>query len=252
MSAPPDRPGRQRRRQFGRTHHHGRHDGARRAVRPRPRGGRRHGHERSDNVTSTASGLTIRGSGVSGSTVTLYDDANNDGIRNGSEAALGTAAVNAGAFSLDIALSAGLHHVRAVQADLAGNLSASSSALDITVEAPPALAWITLAPITADNIVKSVGLPATVPVTGTVGGEADPGDAVSVTVNGTEYTGLVQPGSVFSIDVPAAHCSSIRTQGSTRRVTTTIDGQSRHGDGHPILLGRPRLCLRRCFVLLVR
>ena len=146
------------------------------------------GTSSSDNVTSKTSDLTVSGSGVNGSTVTIYADANNDGIRNGSEATLGTATVSAGAFSLDVALSAGLHHLRAVQADLAGNVSASSSALDITVETPPPLAWITLASITADNIVKSTGvIPALVPVTGTVGGEADPGDAVIVRVNGTEY-----------------------------------------------------------------
>ena len=183
------------------------------------------GASSSDNLTSLTTGLTISGLGENASTVTLYDDADNDGVRDVTEAALGTAAVTAGAFSLDIALSAGLHHVRSVQADLAGNVSVSSTALNITVEAPPPPAWITLASVTADNIVKTAEVAsAQVPLTGTVGGEVDPGDIVSVTVGGTTYSGAVQPDGTFSIDAPGSAILADSNARIEASVTTLVDG----------------------------
>ncbi|MEV8650736.1 Ig-like domain-containing protein, partial [Mesorhizobium ciceri] len=89
-----------------------------------------------DNITKNTSALTISGSGENGATVTLFDDANNNGAQDGGEATLGTVTISSGTtFTTEIALAAGLHHVRAVQTDVAGNQSATSSAaLDITVD----------------------------------------------------------------------------------------------------------------------
>src|SRR5204863_4315255 len=48
---------------------------------------------------------------------------------------LGTLTAGGRAFSKDIALSGdGVHHVRAFQTDVAGNVSAVSTALDITID----------------------------------------------------------------------------------------------------------------------
>ncbi|HET7717489.1 MAG TPA: Ig-like domain-containing protein [Bauldia sp.] len=178
----------------------------------------------SDNVTESTIDLTVTGSGEDGATVTLFDDANNDGIRNVGEATLGTATVTAGAFSVDIALAVGLHHVRAVQTDLAGNVGAGSSPLDITVEGPPPVAWIALGPVTADNIVKSSGvLPDLVPVTGTVGGEADLGDSVALVINGTTYAGVVGTGGAFSVDVSRSDLLADADAIVEASVTTIVD-----------------------------
>src|SRR5207249_919470 len=54
--------------------------------------------------------------------------------------------------------------------------------------------------ITADNILNAAEAGGTVAVTGTVGGEAQSGDTVTLTVNGNAYTGAVS-GSTFSINV---------------------------------------------------
>ncbi|WP_047551064.1 beta strand repeat-containing protein [Methylotenera sp. G11] len=89
-----------------------------------------------DNITSHTSGLTISGTAEAGSTVQLFDDADNDGVIDGGELlATGTAA----AFStgIDISLAApGSHRVKAIATDAAGNASAASSALDITISSP--------------------------------------------------------------------------------------------------------------------
>ncbi|MEV8686494.1 VCBS domain-containing protein, partial [Mesorhizobium ciceri] len=94
------------------------------------------GSSSTDNITKNTSALTISGSGENGATVTLFDDANNNGAQDGGEATLGTVTISSGTtFTTEIALAAGLHHVRAVQTDVAGNQSATSSAaLDITVD----------------------------------------------------------------------------------------------------------------------
>ena len=41
-------------------------------------------------------------------------------------------------------------------------------------------------------------------ITGTVGGDAQVGDTVTLTVNGANYTGAVAVGGTFSINVPGA------------------------------------------------
>ncbi len=92
------------------------------------------GNSNSDNVTANASALTISGSGETGATVTLFDDVDNDGVQDAGEAALATATVAGGAFTADIALAAGLHHVGAFQTDTAGNVSAGAVNLDVTVD----------------------------------------------------------------------------------------------------------------------
>jgi Ca2+-binding RTX toxin-like protein len=85
-------------------------------------------------VTSATTDLTISGSGEDGATVTLFDDQDGDGAVDTGES-LGTATVASGRFSLDIALAEGTHSVKAVQTDIAGNTSAASAALSITVDA---------------------------------------------------------------------------------------------------------------------
>ncbi|GBG13993.1 uncharacterized protein NMK_1549 [Novimethylophilus kurashikiensis] len=131
------------------------------------------GSSNSDNITKNTSGLTISGSGENGATVTLFDDTNGNGIQNGNEATLGTGTVSNGSFSIDIALAAGTHHVVAFQTDLAGNVSSTSAALDITVD--------TTVPNTP--VISSINDNVS-PVTGTVGSGGSSNDATP-TLSGT-------------------------------------------------------------------
>jgi hypothetical protein len=84
------------------------------------------GPSNSDNVTSKGSGLTITGTAEAGSTVELFDGT----------VSLGTATVGTnGTFSRDVSLAPGTHSITVRATDLAGNVSAPSTALDITVSA---------------------------------------------------------------------------------------------------------------------
>ncbi|QQN64690.1 VCBS domain-containing protein [Bradyrhizobium diazoefficiens] len=93
------------------------------------------GSSSTDNITKNTSGLTISGSGENDAAVTLFDDANNNGVVDAGES-LGTATASGGTFTLDVSLVQGMHNVRAIQTDVAGNLSAASTThtLDITVD----------------------------------------------------------------------------------------------------------------------
>ncbi len=64
-----------------------------------------------------------------------------------------------------------------------------------------ASATITVDAITADDLINAAEAGAPISVTGSVGGDAAPGDTVSFTVNGTPYSGLVLAGNTFSISV---------------------------------------------------
>ena len=92
------------------------------------------GTSHTDNVTAKSTGLTITGTGEYGSTVTLFDDINHNGSWDSSiDTVLGTGAVNAGSFNIDVALSAGTHQLAAFQTQ-GGNISSSSTSLAITVD----------------------------------------------------------------------------------------------------------------------
>ncbi len=67
-----------------------------------------------------------------------------------------------------------------------------------------ATATITVDSVTLDNVINGAESSTTIPVTGTVGGDAQPGDTVTLTIGGTPYTGTVAAGNTYSIDVPGS------------------------------------------------
>ena len=75
--------------------------------------------------------------------------------------------------------------------DAAGNTTTATDNQAYTVDTVAPAASITLDAITADNIVNAAEAGGTVAVTGTVGGDVQAGDTVTLTVNGVAYTGLV-------------------------------------------------------------
>ena len=90
-----------------------------------------------------------------------------------------------------------------VATDLAGNPNTAAPQSVQPVDTLAPVASITLNAITADNVVNIAEAgSAGVAITGTVGGDVQVGDTVTLTVNGnSSYTGLVQAGLTFSIDV---------------------------------------------------
>jgi len=100
------------------------------------------------------------------------------------------------------------------QAILSGGFQPAS---DTTPPAPT----ITLdANITADDVINAAEAAGTIAVTGTVGGDAQVGDTVTLTVNGATYTGAVAPGLTFSINVNGA---DLAADSSLSASVTTFD-----------------------------
>src|SRR5207237_210046 len=92
------------------------------------------GGDDTDNITSQTTELTISGAGEDVATATRVEDVDNNGVKECGEATLGIAIVGGGILGIDVALGEGVHPVRAFQTDLANNVSANSTALDITVD----------------------------------------------------------------------------------------------------------------------
>lgn len=82
------------------------------------------GASNTDNITSKTTNLTISGATEVGARIELFDGTNS----------LGTVFVSAdGTFAKDINLAVGQHNITARATDAAGNVSAATSALEITI-----------------------------------------------------------------------------------------------------------------------
>ena len=78
----------------------------------------------------------------------------------------------------------------------------------------------------------------TVAITGTVGGDAQVGDTVTLMVNGVTYTGTVAAGNTFSINVAGADLAA--DADFTIDASVSVDGcggQRGHGERHRDLHG---------------
>ncbi len=150
-----------------------------------------------DNITQTLTGLTIDGTGEDGAVVSLTS--NVDG------ALAGSATVSGGTWSLDITLSDNATHtITAVQTDLAGNISTSSTGLVITTDntdpATPAALDLDNADDTGssntDNITQTIsGL--------TIGGTGEDGSTIALNsnVDGAIAGSATVSGGTWSLDI---------------------------------------------------
>ncbi|MCP4389847.1 MAG: Ig-like domain-containing protein, partial [Gammaproteobacteria bacterium] len=87
--------------------------------------------------------------------------------------------------------------------DIAGNPFTATITSTHTVDTA-ASATINVDNITADDVLDASEAGASVNVTGSVGGDAAPGDTVSFTINGNAYSGTVNAGNTFNIAVSGA------------------------------------------------
>ena len=128
---------------------------------------------------------------------------------------------------------------RVTTTDAAGNTTHGDRHPALLARQAAPVASITLDAITADNVVNiAEGASASVAITGTVGGDVQVGDTVTVTVNGVDYTGLVQAGLTFSIAVPGSGLladpdltvdASVTTTDAAGNTTTATDDPALHG-----------------------
>ncbi|MFM5240097.1 Ig-like domain-containing protein, partial [Aeromonas veronii] len=86
-----------------------------------------------------------------------------------------------------------------------GNSATAETDRGYTVDTEAeAEATISLDFIAGDDILNAEEAEGDVAVTGRVGGDAKPGDTVTLTIGGNTYTGEVQAGNTFSINVPGS------------------------------------------------
>ncbi|ALK89388.1 Ig-like domain-containing protein [Limnohabitans sp. 63ED37-2] len=188
------------------------------------------GASNSDFTTSDNNGLTI---GATLSTALATGEKLFYSKDNGSTWTDITGSVNGTAVSHVDSTLTSTTTIRMQVRDAAGNAGATDSQLvtidtsaptqenttPLTPDAAAGKASVTLAPITADNIVNSVeGAQASVAITGTARGDFTAGDVVTLAVNGKTFTGSVNAQGAFSINVPG---TDLRDAG-TKTVTASL------------------------------
>ena len=187
-----------------------------------------------DNIVNAAeAGGTVAVTGTVGGDVQVGDTVTLTVNGNSSYTGLVQAGLT---FSIDVAgsdLAADTNvHASVTTTDAAGNTATATDDQAYTVDTVAPVASIILDAITADNVVNAAEAGGTVAVTGTVGGDVQVGDTVTLTVNGnSSYTGLVQAGLTFSIDVAGSdlaadtnvHASVTTTDAAGNTATATDD-----------------------------
>src|SRR5690606_31611074 len=110
--------------------------------------------------------------------------------------------------------------VSVTSTDAAGNSTTTSAThtYSVDVEAPELA--IAVDSITADNVINAAEAGQTVDVTGTVTGEFNAADAVTLTVNGVEYIGTVAADGTWTIAVAGA---DLAASGDLSVSVTTTD-----------------------------
>ncbi|ENA3354712.1 Ig-like domain-containing protein [Escherichia coli] len=99
--------------------------------------------------------------------------------------------------------------------DLSGNTGNTSRTITVDSQ-PPALS---IDPLTADNIINAAESGQDLPITGTT--DAQPGQTVTVTLNGQTYQGVVQSDGTWSVTVPAANVGALADGNAT--VTASVN-----------------------------
>ncbi|MGP9519796.1 MULTISPECIES: beta strand repeat-containing protein, partial [unclassified Psychrobacter] len=144
-------------------------------------------------------GFDVTGTGEVDATIILTDEAGN---------VIGTTIVDAaGNWSIPVdqadvdAMGQGLEMLTATATDTSGNVSDPVTA-DITVDTEAAIE-VTVNDLTSDNVIDAAeaGATATVQVSGTVTGDFQVNDTVTLTVNEVDYTANIDTAGNYSIDV---------------------------------------------------
>jgi uncharacterized protein YegL len=170
----------------------------------------------SESGTDIAITGTVGGDVQNGDTVTLTVGGNTY-----------TGQVADGTFSIDVPGSAlaadsdATIHASVTTTDAAGNSTTATDTEGYGVDTTLPTATIALdADITSDDIINASEAGTDIAITGTVGGDVQNGDIVTLTVGGNTYTGQVADGT-FSIDVPGSALAADSDATIHASVTTT-------------------------------
>ncbi|WP_205629916.1 retention module-containing protein, partial [Dechloromonas denitrificans] len=107
--------------------------------------------------------------------------------------------------------------------DAAGN--SAKTTVEATIDTQAA-GTISVDPITPDSILTTAEAGGTITVSGKVGGDAEAGDLITLTINGKQFTGTVNADRSYAIDVPG---SDLAADGD-KVVEATVTGEDVAGN----------------------
>ncbi|QCZ33166.1 Ig-like domain-containing protein [Escherichia fergusonii] len=126
-----------------------------------------------------------------------------------------------GGWSLTVPASAvssladGATEITATVTNISGNTGDTSRTITVDSQAPA----LSIDSLTADNIINAAESGQDLQITGTT--DAQPGQTVTVTLNGQTYQGVVQPDGTWSVTVPAANVGALADGNAT--VTASVN-----------------------------
>ncbi len=126
-----------------------------------------------------------------------------------------------GGWSLTVPASAvssladGAAEITATVTNISGNTGDTSRTITVDSQAPA----LSINSLTADNIINAAESGQDLPITGTT--DAQPGQTVTVTLNGQTYQGVVQSDGTWSVTVPAANVGALTDGNAT--VTASVN-----------------------------
>ncbi|MEZ9462307.1 VCBS domain-containing protein [Vibrio splendidus] len=153
------------------------------------------GSSQTDNLTNDTTPTITGHTDIPFSKVTIYD---------GSTPVGHSISDASGQYSVAVSsLSEGDHNLSAKALAPSSVLPATSSLLSVHIDTQVHVG-IQTDPITADNVINAQESNSSIDITGSVSGDYNAGDIVTLDVNGTQHTGVVDAKGHYSIAVPGS------------------------------------------------
>ncbi|WP_228012879.1 VCBS domain-containing protein, partial [Vibrio sp. OPT18] len=178
------------------------------------------GSSSTDNLTNDTTPTIAGHTDIPFSKVTIYDGST----------PVGHAVSDAsGQYSVAVSsLSEGDHNLSAKALAPSSVLHATSSLLSVHIDTQVHVV-IQTDPITADNVINAQESNSSIDITGSVSGDFNTGDIVTLDVNGTQHTGVVDAKGHYSIAVPGSELIADADQKIEASVAVTdTAGNSAH------------------------
>ncbi|MEZ9568108.1 VCBS domain-containing protein [Vibrio splendidus] len=178
------------------------------------------GSSQTDNLTNDTTPTITGHTDIPFSKVTIYD---------GSTPVGHSVSDASGQYSVSVSsLSDGDHNLSAKALAPSSVMSATSSPLSVHIDTQVHVG-IQTDPITADNVINAQESNSSIDITGSVSGDFNTGDIVTLDVNGTQHTGVVDAKGHYSIAVPGSELIADADQKIEASVAVTDSaGNSAH------------------------
>ncbi|MFS1467083.1 VCBS domain-containing protein [Vibrio lentus] len=178
------------------------------------------GSSQTDNLTNDTTPTITGHTDIPFSKVTIYD---------GSTPVGHSVSDASGQYSVAVSsLSEGDHNLSAKALAPSSVLPATSSLLSVHIDTQVHVV-IQTDPITADNVINAQESNSSIDITGSVSGDYNAGDIVTLDVNGTQHTGVVDAKGHYSIAVPGSELIADADQKIEASVAVTDSaGNSAH------------------------